>query len=309
MRPPDAAVGQRLDHELQLFDQHVRSLPGIRDPETREAFIEQILESSRRVRYVSVIRTRPLSPLRSDPSSDLFDPLKAAIIYQQNGEIDEAYWMVFLFVHFGKNAHGGWRFAREIYAGLTNEIRWDWARTSAAPSEFRDWLHKHQADLRRAEAPGGFGNHRKYLSLNARSSAGTGAAVETYVNWIDPPRTHQELMDQTIATANGDPKKAFDDLYRSMEAVASFGRMARFDYLTMVGKLELSDVEPGSPYIKGSTTPLKGAQLLFGSSEPVAELDSWLVKLGEHLGLGMQVIEDSLCNWHKSPNKFVPYRE
>ena len=53
-------------------------------------------------------------------------------------------------------------------------------------------------------------------------------------------------MKNACEQAKGDPRKAFDILYHSMGAVASFGRTARFDYLTMIGKLGLAPIEPGS---------------------------------------------------------------
>jgi hypothetical protein len=76
----------------------------------------------------------------------------------------------------------------------------------------------------------------------------------------------------------------------------------------MLGKLGLAPIEPGSTYIKGSTGPRKGATLLFGRQADAAELDSWLVELDTHVNVGMQVLEDALCNWQKSPSKFVPFR-
>lgn len=95
-------------------------------------------------------------------------------------------------------------------------------------------------------------------------------------------------------------------------AVASFARLAKFDYLTMVGKLGLAPIEPGSPYLKGASGPLRGAILLFvaaGAQLPaVKDLDSWVIELGAYLGCGMQVMEDSLCNWQKSPDKFIAFR-
>jgi hypothetical protein len=108
------------------------------------------------------------------------------------------------------------------------------------------------------------------------------------------------------------PRKLFDYLYCSMTEVTSFGRMAKFDYLTMLGKLELARIEPGSPYLEGSTGPLAGARLLFSGSNTAdissQDLDSRSVELGDALGVGMQVVEDALCNWQKSPGKFVPFR-
>jgi len=66
-------------------------------------------------------------------------------------------------------------------------------------------------------------------------------------------------MEELCEGANGDPRKAFYDLYRMMEVVASIGITARFDYLTMVGKLGLASIEPGSTYMQGATGPLQGA--------------------------------------------------
>jgi hypothetical protein len=293
---------------LLAFDRNNRPLPGIRDFARRVVFLEQLIESIRRVKFVAVIRTREVSDRRADPNDELFDPLKAAILNQRKGNIEEAFWLVFLFVHFGKHARAGWRYAREVYGRLGDGGRWDWARTSADISGFQAWLDAHQNDLKRAGVPGGFGNHRKYESLDAYSRTGTGAAVESYVSWVNPPRTHQELIDQANRQADGDPRKAFDNLYRSMRAVASFGRLARFDYLTMVGKLDLGPIEPGSTYMQSSTGPINGARLLFGAKESAAKLDKWLVELGAQINVGMQVLEDALCNWHKSPGKFEPFR-
>jgi hypothetical protein len=86
-----------------------------------------------------------------------------------------------------------------------------------------------------------------------------------------------------------------------------FGRLARFDYLTMVGKLELAPIRPGSAYIKGSTGPLLGAKLLFGDGS-ATNLDKWVVQLDRKLQVGMQVLEDSLCNWQKSPDQFKSFQ-
>lgn len=308
MRPRDHELALRLEAALVSFDREKRLLPGIRDSANREAFIEQLLESVHRVKFVAVLRTRRLSDLRANPNDELFDPLRAAILHQRQGNLEEAFWLVFLFVHFGKHARAGWRYAREVYGRLAGAGRWDWATTSIDPGAFRAWLDAHQNDLKRDGVPRGFGNHRKYESLDAYSQNGTGAAVESYVRWVNPPRTHQELVEQAYEQAGGDPRKTFDDLYQSMKAVARFGRTARFDYLTMVGKLGLAHIEPPSAYMEQATGPLRGARLLFGADENAVTLDRWLVELDTQLNVGMQVHEDALCNWQKSPAKFEPFR-
>ncbi|MFC1705907.1 hypothetical protein ACFL59_03680 [Planctomycetota bacterium] len=281
-------------------------MPGLAGAAERDALVEQLLESVRRVDYVRTVRGRSVSPRRADPSDELFDPLKAAIHHQRASRVEEAYWLVFLFVHFGKHSRSGWEYARHVYGRLGDPRHWNWARTSADPAGFRDWLAENRAAIE--AGPGGFGNHRKYESLNARSDRGTGAAVQSYVEWVDPPRTHEELMAEAIAEVGGDPREAFRLLFRSMESVRSFGRTAKFDYLAMIGKLGLAAIEPGSAFLQGATGPVEGARLLFGRGHCTTEMDRWLIELADELDARLQVIEDALCNWQKSPNHFVPFR-
>ena len=307
VRPREKELFRRLEAGLRSYQEVWSNLPGISSLASRHTLIEQMIESIRRVKYVEVMRQRPISERRTDPNDSIFDPLKASVLFQQKGQLDEAFWMVFLFVHFGKNVRGEWQYVRRVYGRLGARDRWNWCNTSADPSAFSEWLNTHKGLIKSQSPPGGFGNHRKYQSLDAFSKTGTGIAFETYVKWVDPPRTHRDLFEAALDGNFRDPRLAFDDLYNSMASVASFGRTARFDYLTMVGKLGLASVEPGSPYLQGSTGPLKGACLLFGDHRP-GELNSLSIKLAYHLCVGMQVMEDALCNWQKSPSKFIPFR-
>ena len=309
MRPDHRELASQLNERLSTFHYTFHSLPGIQRPDRRAAFVAQVIESIRRVQYVAVIRERDVSQRRADPNDDLFDPLKAAIFFQRHGELDEAFWMVFFFVHFGKHRRSGWQYASRVYGCLGDvHNRWDWATTSADPEGFRVWLNVYQDQIRVSGIPGGFGNHRKYQSLDAYSDVGTGAAFETYVQWVGPPRTHVELIAQALDKANRNPRKTFRNLYNSMNCVASFGRTARFDYLAMLGKLRLATIEPDSTYLQGSTGPLVGARLLFGLQDSATQLDLRLFELEEQLEIGMQVLEDALCNWQKHPDTFVPFR-
>jgi len=45
-----------------------------------------------------------MSPNRANPDSDLFDPERAAILHARSGNYDEAIWLIFLSIHFGKHA-------------------------------------------------------------------------------------------------------------------------------------------------------------------------------------------------------------
>jgi len=313
VRPRDVGRGQKFDELLRGFSRDRHRLPGLQSKANRAAFVEQIVESIRRVEFINAIDKRDISDLRADPSNDLFDPIRAAIHHKRRGYIDEAFWLVFLSVHFGKNRRTGWRLARDVYGALSTSATWDWTRISRDPQGFRRWLATNQDILRGSDGVARhFGNHRKRQSLDALSNSGTGAAIESYVKWVGPPRTHEMLMIDGEKQNEYDRRKTFDHLYRSMDAVISFGRLAKFDYLTMVGKLSLAPIDPGSTYMEGSSGPLIGARLLFGggggSKLSPKDLDSRSVELGDALGVGMQVMEDALCNWQKSPGKFVPFR-
>jgi Alpha-glutamyl/putrescinyl thymine pyrophosphorylase clade 3 len=320
MRPRDLSEQARLDGILRAHHQTRRTLPGIEPPARRRIFLEQLLESIHRVQYIERgilckgAAERPLHPDRANPASDLFDPLKAAALHSRAGVHDEACWLVFLFTHFGKNLRTDYRLARDVYGNFGRGPNWTWARTSAAPESFRAWLRANENALKNDGTPRFFGNHRKYQSLDADKPNGTGEAFVTYVRWVLNHRNHQGLFDDAEARAGHDRRRAFDLLYRSMKReVASFARMGAFDYLAMIAKLGLADIEPGSTYMTGATGPLEGARLLYGpaaAAQNPATVNQWLVELEADLGLpmGMQILEDALCNWQKSPDALVRFR-
>jgi alpha-glutamyl/putrescinyl thymine pyrophosphorylase-like protein len=305
LRPRDKVRASKLEAKLRAFDGSTRALPGIRNDKRRESFLEQLVESVRRIEFVSFLRDEKFDAGRADPSKDIFDPLRAAVYWARKGKLDEAFWLVFLFVHFGKHQKDGWRLARDVYGALGG-TPWTWERVSKNPDAFVSWLAANQGKLN-----GRFGNHRKYESLNANSPKGTAAVVKSYVNWVGPSRSHWDLIRQAHKEVGQEPGETFDWLYRSMKQVQRFGRLGIFDYLTMLGKLGLAPIEPPSAYLSGATGPLKGARLLF-ANDPKARLsaktlDDYLRELNGQLGVGMQALEDSLCNWQKSPNKFTPF--
>ena len=301
-------VARRFRELLENCDGTVLALPGMQNIAFRTSLSLQLAESVRRVQYTSVIRGRDVSLRRTEPHDEMFDPLKAAIVFRRSGMFDEACWMVFLFVHFGRHVRWGWSYARAVYGRCGSDRRWDWSSTSADPAAFRAWLGASQEAVRACYGGGGFGNHRKYQSLDACSGTGTGAAVESYVEWVGSGRGHRVLIQEALDACRGNGGRTFDFLYRRMDGVASFGRTARFDYLCMLGRLRLARVEPASPYIQSSTGPLYGARLLFGSEMGPTQLNRLAAILGTHLGVGMQVLEDALCNWQKSPACFRPFR-
>jgi len=303
MRPEDVQLTNDLVAKLNSF-QNTIPMPGIGNVAERDCLVRQMVDSVRRIRYVTVVNNKTHTNNVCDPNSIAFDPIKAAAWHRQNGNVNEAAWLVFLSIHFGKNRRTKWQLVRNVYGALGQREPWTWNNIQGHVNDFRNWLDQNQNAVK---ANANFGNHRKYESINALQNNGTGEAIATYVNWIITSGDHIQLFANVLVNSNNDQKVAFSELYSGMNAVKRFGRTARFDYLTMVGKLGLVNIEPDSTYMHGATGPYSGAQLLFGSQQTQGTFNNWLDALETHLGLyfGMQILEDSLCNWQKSPNNYI----
>jgi len=310
MRERDRELSQNLEKQLTSFSTNVRELPGINIPENRDALIAQLIDSIRRIRYIETIRRRRLSPLRGEANSGIFDPIKAAVIHVQNGNIEEASWLTFLAIHFGKSSQDGWGLTQAFYSALDQGFTWDWNRASYNPDAVLEWLEKNYEELSSKNYH--FGNHRKYESINPAKKSFTGLVLRSYILWITDNVSHAELFRRAIDSNDGNPRRAFRSLYKSMTAVYRFGRIGKFDFLTMIGKIGAAHIEADSTYMVGATGPYDGAVLLFkgqvGVDIPRKTLDSWLIELDEHINVGMQVLEDALCNWQKSPSLYEQFR-
>ena len=105
MRPKDCQQAKLLTDELLKFGKKVHQLPGLISPAYVAALVEQMLESLHRVEYAHRLRTIDISESRTDPMSNLFDPLKAAVLHFRRKNFDEAFWLVFLSIHCGKHSH------------------------------------------------------------------------------------------------------------------------------------------------------------------------------------------------------------
>jgi hypothetical protein len=311
VRPRDRARTKEYGDKLVSIDGRDGGLPGIREDQMRNVYVEQLIESLRRIEFVKLIRNEPVDARRADPHSEIFDPLRAAVFQIRDRNFDEAFWLVFLFVHFGKHSKDGYRLIRDVYGALGGQP-WTWARIAANPAAFRAWLSQNEERLRSDGVSRRFGNHRKYESLIAGGRNGMAAVFESYIAWVAPPRDHQELIRFASTQVGQNPRELFAYLYSSMNAVHRFGRLGKFDYLTMLGKLGLAAIEPGSAFLDEATGPRKGAKLLFmndpDAKVPGARLDDLLLGLDQELEVGMQVLEDSLCNWQKSPHKFISFK-
>lgn len=310
--PKDRQLASEIADRLKLFSSTVHNLPGAPDDARRSSLALQIVESIRRERYMEIIRNREWTAQFANPDGRHFDPLKGALYHYNNGNIDEAFWLVFLSVHFGRHASDGWRLAQDIYRGDGTRSRWTWAAVANNPASFRKWLESSLKALKSDGVKRRFGNHRKYETLRTSSARGTAHVFESYVRLIGANRGHELFFKQLSKNLQLSETEFFDVLYRSLDAVVSFGRTAKFDFLGMLNKIGFLPVVPGIPYLEGATGPLKGARLLFASSASskmtARTLTQYVVELGRFLNVNMRVMEDALCNWQKSPADFLPFR-
>ncbi len=258
--------------------------------------------------YFEHMLQRDVAPEMIDPHNLQFDPLKAAIHHWKSGAKDEALWLVFQFVHFGKHPVAGWRFAREVYGRLGKDPIWSWEEISSNTPEFRIWLGENQSELLRKDQRRGFGNHRKYSSLSHESERGTAAVFESYVEWVMGYGSHAALFAAYSHLTS--PSEKFEELYHAMDVVIDFGRIAKFDYLMTISRLRFLDIKPGHTYLQKATGPLRGARLLLdgpGSTARAQDLGPELEKFSTIVGVTPDVIEDAICNWQKSPGQFQKF--
>jgi hypothetical protein len=136
MRTDDRALGKHLAAELRRYPARTEALHRIGDNASLNTFVFQVIESVRRIRFIKEIAKRDLSPERANPASELFDPIRAAILEKRAGHFEEACWFVFLFTHFGKSVTSGYRLLRDVYGRLGQGPQWGWAQIRKEPVGF-----------------------------------------------------------------------------------------------------------------------------------------------------------------------------
>jgi hypothetical protein len=291
--------------DLDDFAQNVMPLPGAPTPVEREVLSTQIVASLRREDYYRLIQQRgAISAARADPHSPSFEAELGVVHLLQNGRVDEAAWLIFLMVYFARPVEGWGRLA-QVY-GRLGQGRWDWATVSANPAAFGQWL---AANWMRVS--GKFGSHRKYESLKPGAPRPMGRAVQQYVNWIQGGGGHARHFASIVRAAGNHPGPIFDAFYKQLPVIG-FGRLGRFDWVSMLARFGLIHAIPDTAYLEGATGPAYGARLLFQGNRKARstthQVQQWLDLLDQRLGVGMVVLEDALCNWQKSPQRFVHFK-
>lgn len=294
----------RISEALAQHSANVRPLPGVANPVLLNTLAHQIVASLRREDYYAVVQKKDISPAKADPNSGQFDAERAVAFHMQRGDVEEASWLIFLMTHFARPATSGWLRLIDVY-GMLGQGMWDWKTVSANPKAMSDWLGNNWEKIR-----GKFGSHRKYESLRPDSNRNFEGVLASYLAWIGPAG-HMQFFANAVRAKGNNPGGIFDELYRGMRVI-TFGRLAKFDYLSLIGRYGIAPVEAESAYLQGATGPRRGARLLFNGNATSTvhdkQLQSRLDQLDTSLDVGMAVLEDSLCNWQKSPTVFVHFK-
>jgi Alpha-glutamyl/putrescinyl thymine pyrophosphorylase clade 3 len=285
----------RVDDALCLYEKAIGVPSGIQDPDAREAFLHQVVDSRRRSRFIEIKALRAQA-IHAEPQSLAFDAHSGTAFLGRTGEIDEAVWLLFLATHFGKHRKSGWAYVAAVY-GQLGEKTLTWKSVEKDPGAVTQWLDCHYDRIR--SGGGGFSNHRKYESLKGSTENGTGAVIESFVTLANQAGGPARLFEPESPT---DRKGLFDLVYQRISPLHRFGRTAKFDLLVTAGKLGNAQVEPSRLFLVGSTGPARGAKRFWGKSDLASkDLESRAAVLESFLLVGFDAIEDALCNWQKSP--------
>lgn len=281
-------------------------LPGITNPEAENCFIKQFVDSYKRIKYIDLLKSRDIDFKRKNPNSDLYDPIRAAILHLNTRDINEAVWNLLLYVHFGKNLRSNYGLIQAVYGKLGSVDIWSWDAISGNLGDFRHWLNDNVDQIK---TYGNFGNHRKYQSLKPSARYGTYQTFESFIGLVDGDFV--EFIETIPNAIKRDKNDFFDYLFGHFVGIVGFGRLAVFDFLCMIGKVGVLDIEPRSPYL-GNDGPINGTKLLFDSNASASDLNDFLKDIGDNAfsdyPFVMQILEDCVCNWQKSPTSYLLFR-
>lgn len=283
----------------EYFDKHnlIISLPSI----TYEVLALQLIESEQREAEIKQLLNSEIDPEVINPQSDKFNPIKA-IIYLKDKDYDEACWLSFLLIYTNDSEQADWAFMRKLYAATDLKLHTalTWQQVNKAFDQRMALLEQLSSSLALSDPKPKFGHHRAYESLNHLP-----VVFSSYIEFINEQGGHQALFRPEQSAL--DKTAYFQTLYAVVRKnIYRFGRLSTFEYLCLLGKFELAEVEPNSCYIAEASGPKRGALLLFGMLSD-NQLDDHAIGLADYLNVGYQQMEAALCHWQKSPNRFEKF--
>ena len=271
------------------------SLPSI----SYEILALQLIDSVEQEAAIKALLDRDIGEQSCDPTSAQFNPIKA-IIHLKDKDYDEACWLGFLLIYTNDSEKADWAFMRKLYGGVGLNLKTalTWQQVNKSFDQRMALLEELSSSLALSDPKPKFGHHRAYESINHLP-----IAFSSYIDFINEQGGHQALFcpEQTVL----DKTAYFQKLYALIRKnVYRFGRLSTFEYLCLLGKIGLADVEPDSCYIAEASGPKRGAKLLFGMLDD-AKLDDHAIGLADYLNVGYQEMEAAICHWQKSPERCI----
>lgn len=295
---------------LQLLESvpaHVPPVLGLTNNARKSVLAAQLVDSERRIEYLNLLSARSRSPNLHTPYSGSFEPLGGGAALLRRAQTDDAFWLVYLATHFGRHKIDGWNLTEDFYGRFNQGGLWDWASATHDPQAIEEWFIANYPAVTSTGRSRRFGNHRKFETLKP-GPKGTGYALRSYIDWIGGFGSHQSLINAAQQQVGQNPQEVFGYLYRELDSVSKLGRLGKFDLLCNWSSLMIAPIFPDKAYVAESTGPKMGARLLFGDGLTVAGLEGACSSLSGHLGVSPQAVEDSLCNWQKSPESYIYFR-
>lgn len=261
----------------------------------------QLIDSVEQEAAIKALLEREIGEQSCDPTSAQFNPIKA-IIYLKDKDYNEACWLSFLLIYTNDSEKADWAFMRKLYGGVGLNLKTalTWQQVNKSFDQRMALLEELSSSLALSDPKPKFGHHRAYESINHLP-----IAFGSYINFINQQGGHQALFRPKGTTL--DKTAYFQTLYALIRNnVYRFGRLSTFEYLCLLGKMGLADVEPDSCYIAEASGPKRGAKLLFGMLDDT-KLDEHAIGLADYLNVGYQEMEAAICHWQKSPNRYIAH--
>jgi len=269
------------------LEERANDLPGLKQI-SAEVFLEELRHSLAYERLTNAIRNRETPPQLRHPVGIAWDPRSGIVAWDQLGDKEEATWLAFLSTIIGPDDVGDpWVSVRNLYSGFgSGQLYWN--TVLANPMRVAELRAEHPMDFKTIK----FGNHRQHEHQEQLE-----LIISSYVRLVK--RESAGSQKEMILGNGKSPRPSFHDLMQWLDrGIFRFGRLGCFDFLCLLGNLGVYDLTPDRLYLEGATGPLHGASLLFGTATP-AELDRRSRDLAVELGVSIQVMEDTLCNWQK----------
>ena len=97
----------------------------------------------------------------------------------------------------------------------------------------------------------------------------------------------------------------FAALYRRLR-IFRFGRLAKFEWLSLLGYTGVLDIKADHCYLTEATGPKRGAKLLFGMRRD-SDLERLAIDVADALAVDYAAFEASLCHWQASPDYYISH--